>query len=121
MSGEIVQSWLGTFFQAVTAVGVMYAIWTGVQAKRAAVWAAHQAEDAAVAAAKHANENVTALGQVAENVQKIEIATNSMKDALIHTTAIASDLAGERRGIEIGRAAAEKAADDLRNAPLKED
>lgn len=34
------------------------------------------------------------------NVRKIEVATNSMKDALVASTAKASDLEGEKRGRE---------------------
>ncbi len=39
---------------------------------------------------------------IGQNVRKIEIATNSMKDALVSSTAKASDAEGEKRGIAIG-------------------
>jgi HAMP domain-containing protein len=38
------------------------------------------------------------------NIRKIEIATNSMKDALVASTAKASDAIGEARGLAQGRA-----------------
>jgi HAMP domain-containing protein len=37
------------------------------------------------------------------NIRKIEIATNSMKDALVASTAKASDAIGEARGLAKGR------------------
>lgn len=39
----------------------------------------------------------------AENVRKIEIATNSMKDALVAATAKASKAEGKAEGVEQGR------------------
>ena len=61
-------------------------------------------------AVSHSESAAIALALVANNVQKIELATNSMKDALIESTAKASDLEGERRGIVIGTDQAAAAA-----------
>jgi hypothetical protein len=38
------------------------------------------------------------------NIHKVEVATNSMKDALVAATAKASDAIGEARGLAKGRA-----------------
>ena len=56
--------------------------------------AARRAEGAAMLAASHALEAATTIVAVAANVQKIELATNSMKDALVASTAKASHLEG---------------------------
>jgi hypothetical protein len=62
--------------------------------------AAQRAEHAAVMAATHAQAATAKIDNVANDVHKVELATNSMKDALIVSTALASDLAGEKRGRE---------------------
>lgn len=80
----------------------MFAITEESRASRA------RAEAAATLAAEKASLTAVAITRVAENVQKIETATNSMKDALVQSTAKASDLEGEKRGIAIAEA---KAAD----------
>ena len=46
--------------------------------------------------------NLMILRRAAANIKTVEIATNSMKDALVSATAKASDLEGEKRGIAIG-------------------
>lgn len=63
-------------------------------------------------AAAHSAEVIKTVSQVAENVTKIELATNSMKDALVAATAKASGLEGEQRGRdnEIARVAAVKSS-----------
>jgi len=45
------------------------------------------------------------LGKTNDNVLKIEVATNSMKDALIKSTAMASHAEGKAEGNVEGRAA----------------
>jgi hypothetical protein len=47
---------------------------------------------------------VESNADIAAKVEQVHLATNSMKDALVAATASASDAAGEKRGIEIGRA-----------------
>lgn len=97
---EVIQGWAATVFQGITGIGVLFGIRQTILAKRDAVSAADKAHDAAVAASIHAREAVSAITSVAENVTKIEVATNSMKDALVASTAKASDLEGEKRGRE---------------------
>ena len=63
-----------------------------------AIVAARNAETAARLASASAIKATAGMQAVAENVQKIEIATNSMKDALIVSTERAAGLAGEERG-----------------------
>ena len=60
--------------------------------------ATRRAEASATAAAVHAETAVAAITEVASNVLKIEVATNSMKDALIVSTAKASEFEGAERG-----------------------
>lgn len=57
-------------------------------------------EVAAKNAAVSAKDALSAIAENTELTQKIEISTNSMKDALVAATAKASDLAGEKRGRE---------------------
>ncbi len=57
-------------------------------------------EAAAAIAADHAIKSISAVAAMADNVQKIELASNSMKDALVAATDKASGLAGEQRGRE---------------------
>jgi hypothetical protein len=56
---------------------------------------------------RHTRATSEKIDGIASNIQKVEVASNSMKDALVAATAVASDLIGEKRGIEIGRAEAE--------------
>jgi hypothetical protein len=72
-----------------------------------------RAEVAAREAATHSVETRRAFADVAADTKKIELATNSMKDALVAATAAASSAEGEKRGIEIGVAQsdARRAAD----------
>lgn len=67
-------------------------------ARAAAVAAATRAEEAACLAASHSLEAASKLAVVAQNVEKIELATNSMKDALVASTAKASEMEGAERG-----------------------
>lgn len=72
------------------------------EARALAVAATSRAEEAARLAATHAaaaSKDILAMG---DNVQKIELATNSMKDALVAAIAKASDLEGEKRGLAQG-------------------
>ena len=62
--------------------------------------AAQRAEHAALMAATHAQSATEKIDGVANDIHKVELATNSMKDALVSATAMASDLAGEKRGRE---------------------
>ncbi len=82
-------------------------------ARSIAVSATARAEKAATEAAAHAQDAKASIDAVASNVQKIELATNSMKDALIVATAAASHLEGreEMRG-EAAAAAAAAAAEE---------
>ena len=63
-------------------------------ARAEAIAATVRAEEAARLAAAHAADGVLAISKMADNVQKIELATNSMKDALVKATAAASHLEG---------------------------
>lgn len=67
-------------------------------ARQEAVMASRNAEAAALLASEHAAGAVAGMQHISENVQKIEIATNSMKDALVAATDKAAGLAGEQRG-----------------------
>ncbi len=77
-------------------------------ARLAAVEASTRAETAAVQAASHAAETARVIQGVGNDIKELTVNTNSIKDALVISTAIASDLAGEKRGREdeIARAAA---------------
>lgn len=57
----------------------------------------------AVAAATVSLVNTFRIGRVAKNVEKIEIATNSMKDQLVVATAKASHAEGTAEGLAAGR------------------
>lgn len=85
------QAWLNT---AIAAFGPVLIIWQLGRQTVAARMSARSAESAAVVAATHAKEATLAIEQVIENVAKIEVATNSMKDALVAATAKASHLEG---------------------------
>ncbi len=63
-------------------------------ARTTSVAATARAETAAVEAATHAQDAKASIDAMATNVQKIELSTNSMKDALIVATASASRLEG---------------------------
>jgi hypothetical protein len=103
-----VQSWLLTVFQGVTAVGVVYGIWINIETRRQAVAAAQ-------VAAAHALAAVMEIKNVSHEM-------NSMKDELVASKVAegvakseAADAAGEKRGIEMGRAEGQRADDDRRN------
>lgn len=98
------QGWLALPFSMLTAVGIVFNIRQIIVSTGIAKASAGRAEAVALLAAEHAQQTVIAVHDVADNVQKIEVATNSMKDALVTATATASDLVGEKRGIAIGRA-----------------
>jgi Mg-chelatase subunit ChlI len=63
-----------------TLIAILYGLWRMIQATREAREARRL--------------QAAATATVAENVQKIELATNSMKDALVKSTAEASRLGG---------------------------
>lgn len=80
-----IQGWLGTIFLAVTAIGVLFNIRQIIVSSRIAKSSAHRAEAAALLASTHAQqaavraeENTVAVREVSANVEKIEVATNSM-------------------------------------------
>ena len=84
-----------------TLIAILYGLWRMIQAtresregRRLQAAATLRAEQASALAAAHAQDAATAVAAVAENVQKIELATNSMKDALVKSTAEASRLGG---------------------------
>lgn len=106
--GEIMQSWLLIVFQGITAVGVLYGIWTNVQTR-------HQAVSAAREAAVHALTAVTEIQNVAAKVEEVHVATNSLAEAARAAESAAAGAAGEKRGIAIGMATAEQAAQDRDN------
>lgn len=60
----------------------------------------------------HAHQETTKISQkvseAAENIQKVEIATNSMKDQLVASTAKASQAEGELKGRADSRSEAVK-------------
>ena len=79
----------------------LYALWRMIaltaearEARRFAVAATRRSEDASMLAASNAADATVAITAVAANVQKIELATNSMKDQLVKSTAKASHLEG---------------------------
>ena len=75
MTVAVLQAWLSTATQFAVLVGVVVGI--GLQIRVA-----------------------TRLRQTQADVHRVEVATNSMKDALIVATDKASGLAGEKRGRE---------------------
>jgi len=77
------QSWLNTIGQLGLAIGVFWGIYQNVMNKRAITLAA-----------AHSLVTSQKLDIVAEDVRKVELASNSMKDALVTATAIASNLQG---------------------------
>jgi len=90
------QAWLNT---ALAAFGPAIILWQLARTRIDAIHAASKAEDAAKEAATHAVRATEALGVMGDNVLKIELATNSMKDALIAATATASHLEGRAEAI----------------------
>jgi hypothetical protein len=96
-----VQAWLNTGAQLMIAGGVGFGIYQRVMetrqaAQRAveALAATGRAEEAARLAAAHAADAAAGVALFAVNVEKIELATNSMKDPLVASTAKASHLEG---------------------------
>ena len=93
-------------FSGITAFGVLFNVYQVIETKREVGRAARQAKDAAILASEHAaaaargaQRAVVAIGEVAVNVSKIEVATNSMKDALVASTAAASHAEGKAEGV----------------------
>lgn len=107
-----------------TLAAILYGLWRMIEITREAkmarieaVAASRRGEDAAFAAAAHAKDATSVIADVAKIVQKqgadlaeLTLNTNSIREQLVASTAKASDLEGERRGIEIGTAAASAAA-----------
>ncbi len=96
-----IQSWLNTAAQLIVAGGVGFGIYQRLaEARVAAMRAAEQsaatlrAEEAARLAAAHAVDAAKGVAAMAINVEKIEVASNSMKDALVKATAAASHAEG---------------------------
>ena len=97
----MIQDWLLVVFQGITAAGVLYGIWSSMQTRREAVAAAREA-------ASHARDAVSEIQHVAAKVEEVHQATNGMKNQLIEATGISREMAGEKRGIAIGRAESTK-------------
>jgi hypothetical protein len=124
--GETIQGWLGSIFGMVTSLGVLFNVGQVMSAKRQAKEAARLAQSATASAAidarraqraaaeasDHAKDAVSAIAENTALTRQIEIATNSMKDALIVSTAKASELEGEKRG---------RAAEVARQTEVKKD
>lgn len=68
----------------------------------------------AVAAAIVSLMNTFRIVRVARNVEKIEVATNSMKDALVLATAKASHAEGTAEGLAAGRLEGHMVEDPLK-------
>ena len=79
-----VQAWILIIVQIIMAFGVLFNVQQLWSAKRSVVDASGRV---------HA-----AIAAVAGDIEKVEIATNSMKDALVAATATAAGLEGEKRG-----------------------
>lgn len=67
------QDWIDTIARAIQAIGIVVVLWQQWRSRQRAM-------------------------EIAANVLKIELATNSMKDALVASTAKASELEGAERG-----------------------
>ena len=67
------EDWIDTISKGIQALGILVVLWQQWRQRTRAI-------------------------EIAANVQKIELATNSMKDALIDSTAKASELEGAERG-----------------------
>ena len=87
----------------------LYVLWRMIQitaeakiARAIAVATSERAEKASLLAASLAKDSAHAVSATAANIQELTLNTNSIKDALIASTAKASDLEGEKRGIAIG-------------------
>ena len=91
-----IQSWAMVLFQAVIALGVVYEVFTSLETR-------HAVRLTAAVANEYGVRNEEGLRQVATQIAEVHTTTNSMKDALVLATGRAADLAGEKRGIEIGR------------------
>ncbi len=83
------------------------------EARGTALAATVRAEEAARLAAGHAAETAQVIVSLGGEIKELAVNTNSIKDALIASTAKASDLEGEKRGREqeVERAAAAAAAE----------
>jgi hypothetical protein len=99
MIADSVQGWLTIFFQAVTALGVAVGL---PVTYRASVAARHEARGAKAAAI----DSTAAIVSVGAKVEGVHLEMNSMKDALVDAEKRASDAAGEKRGIAIGKSQA---------------
>ncbi len=98
-------SLLGTIFTGVVALGVA---WLAVLQSRAAV----QAAQVAGKLDAHTIKTEAALATVAEKVEEVHKATNSLTDRLVETTRIEAHAAGVKQGEE-GREGGGRAAGTL--------
>ena len=103
MTTAELQGWVEAGGTIIVALGVLYNIVQGQVARHALKAAEHKAD-------ARAGETSAAIGAIAGDVIRVEKATNSMKDALVAAAGAAADLAGGKRGIEIGLAQAAGAA-----------
>ncbi len=96
---------------AILASGALnaYSLWRMIQltieareARSAALGATQRAERAAGQAAGLARQMLGAVEKQSADLQELAVNTNSIKDALIESTAAAHDAVGEKRGIAIG-------------------
>jgi hypothetical protein len=108
-----VAAYLQITLNSATLAAILWGLWRMVLITRearlarvASVAATERAESAANEAARLARVTVAVVERQGINIEELTLNTNSIKDALIASTAKASDLEGEKRGIEIGKAQA---------------
>ena len=111
--GEIIQGWLGTAFQAVTAVGVLFGIGQTIRTRRDAVSAAKAAQEAAAIASGHAEAAKKEIEINTALTRQIEVQGNSIQLELLRVTREAATLAGEKTGRE--NEIARRGGDDVGN------
>lgn len=103
---DLLLSWLTP--NGIIAVGVIYSLWRMIIITREARAARKVTLEAATRSVANTETVIAVVEAQSINIQKIESATNSMKDALVSTTARASHLEGRME--VMGEAAAEAKA-----------
>lgn len=105
-------TFLSDAVQIAILASVLYSLWRMIALTRESrenralqTAAIVRAETAAADAARHARETAITVSDTAQRIDTLEINTNSIKDALVLSTAKASDLEGEKRGLAIAAAA----------------
>jgi hypothetical protein len=79
---EEFQSWVSTFLQLATAIGIIVGILQNIKTRKAAVNAADNAEAAAIAVNVSSAAHAETLNAMAADIKSVEVNTNSITERL---------------------------------------